>query len=298
MSDFLGRLADRSLGVAKVARPILPSAYAPQREPDSRGIVEMREFIDDERPSGDVDRRGVAATPHPAEEAIATLSSPDVRPGAAGPRAGPGSDRPVRARAAAHTDATGPASARGPAAAARMATPPADKARPAATRRDGGVEAPAAIPAAVPPTPARLGPHRRIGPRSVDSAVPVAPLGTRPAGADLLLPATHDVGAPQPPAEATVLSRLTPSPIRRTHGARVVETADPGTSMPANSGAATRRRLAGEATPGDTAPTITVTIGRVEVRSPAPPVPRQPATPPWKPPHLSLDEFLARRPGR
>jgi hypothetical protein len=224
MADFFTRLSARTLGLAPIASPRRPPAYAATPDlPD----------VHLEVPASPVE----SDAPFPAPTKIPMAPRPDRRE---------------------QTPAPPRATAQAP-----------DPAHPLVPRAVGR---PADAPRADAPVPAQ--PPADTGP----FAVPHQPVPDRPAApavtaARAPAPVQNDPGAQvRPPIETTLPPPATAAPASR----------------PRAEGRSLRRELPQRA--AEPAPTIAVTIGRVEVRAVMPPAPAKPAPP--RSTLRSLDDYL------
>jgi hypothetical protein len=285
MSRYLRHLAERSLGVADVARAVVPALYADWRRagpawaPDTldsygrEGLeVEPEELPPPHEPRRASRRpRSAEPTPNDSEEAgirPAGARRTDSRPEA--PReAVPAADvpelPPVPTTATRETRRIAPVVTR---------TPPPGRAEP---------RSPRSLPAPAEPVvrSADVGPRRVVASVTEQAAVTVPPiLPSRPS-----LPALESVrhmearqttlapaGAPDAPIPRVVVPRTAAAPATRTAGS--LRGSDP-TGMPAED------RI------------VEISIGRIEVRATPAPV-REHPTPALRP-TLSLDAYLHGR---
>ena len=301
MTDFLTRLAERAMGLGRVVRPVVPSRYAPDVNGLQPGAPVME---DDTMPE---------AVPPALDASVATDASPevvgrysidalgrsvasgstrhDVAPGEIGaaPTAGPPADSPSGPPP---RSATGPAPRPSPLvgfdegdevpsrSTPRSARPTAVTAERSAQRRVN--QAPVVPP---PPTPRGrpsddVAPPTSSAPREAGSrAEVVAPLTGR--SRFTTAPAEPFLVVPHPRVDAWVggpSRELGPPPepaVARPHPTVEVSPA-----------------------PAGPAPTVRVTIGRIEVRAVPPPAPPEPRPAPRSAePALSLDDYLKLRRG-
>ena len=203
------------------------------------------------------------AQPAPAEARpapAAVAPAPAVVPAAAAPTPSLRRERPHAASRAVPEVGVAPArrSSR-----SRDASTGSDTTRPVEARAGDGVDA---LPTA--PRPRADAPARTDVASRHDDPWPAEPRPATAAAAPAATPAT-----PAPPVPATIV------------------VAPPGPALrPADAGSHVPRRGRDER---DAAPTVRVSIGRVELRTP--PVPRSVATAAQRQPRLSLDDYLRER---
>ena len=291
MTDFLTRLAERSLGIASVVTPLQPpmfapgsllAAGAPQETPTEEEALESAEPEQSPRfrpvlavSKGDEEgRRDTTGTLFPSRISLVAPSTalPEEPP----PHlfdTQPGVPRRELARV------VEPPTAFSPSVSPRTLRPAS-----APVREEDGKPVPAAVmtPSAQPYEADQQHGHDR-------SASRVSPL-----------PETH-TAALTSEQRATQGTQDTP----RVIGPHVaLETAPtpslervPTPSVAAGAFPGDQPRTAQE--PAPTAPTIRVSIGRIEVRAIMPPAPPAQRTPPARPrPQLSLEDYLQRHGGR
>ena len=316
MTDFLTRLAERALGVAPVAHPLIPSLYAP----DVNGLLsELAETEDDSTP----------ATKEPSALDATGPSPPVLGPADA---AGRHSADPFGWSAVADSirhDATPSEVASAPTG--RTSADPSSGRRPPLPAGTTPARSPVAdrehrgharVPPIVPERPVVPGAKPPVTP-SVRRALPATssldethswrPLGPRVVANETASLAVREPRDSGPSAEVTDLGagpllRSTPKPARRSSRPGEVEPylvmprPDAFSSGPSRDGAppplaVTRQRPSLEVPPAPTAaaPTIRVTIGRIEVRAAAPPAPPEPEPTHRPEPALSLDDYLKGR---
>jgi hypothetical protein len=286
MIDFLNRLAARALGVAPVATPMIPTIYSASpgwieadrgadRAGEARGVLAGPTI-----PGGGFDRRADSSAWYPEDTIDPSLPMPEparhpqdtIDPSLPMPEGRPGR-RPGRDLTPAPGN-SGPEPTPVPVPRPGLADLPGwdDGAAPARGVDDGAARI------------ARLARSPGIG----GEDRPIVP-GLRPAPGDE--PRVMPIGAGAagrveagiaPPAPVRARGEPTPSalPVIGDHGPRITP----------------RARRGPAARPGPEAPSIRVTIGRIEVRAefvtPAPaPAPARPL----RPSSLSLDDYLRQR---
>jgi len=294
MSDYLDNLVAKSRGLAKAVEPRLTSLFEP---PQPSGQFNAAPWSRDQEAAPAEPRLGMeltrdSPTDPPRGDAPAEPSLSVSRREASGDSRLQPPDRvtartkevsrppmlipPRPAAPIVAGDASGPAQ------------PRAEGDRPVANERAGrrstpGKESP-------PPTPARLaeqqGVGRQIEPtaRAAPIMPPITPVVTSAGGTpqpNAAAPTLIESAAPASPTTLLIAPIAVPA-----RGTRQPDSAAP--TMPATTELAAER---------EQAPTIKITIGRVDVRAvmPAPPAPRP--APARRDPQLSLDDYLKRRSG-
>jgi hypothetical protein len=275
MSDYLDNLVIKSRGLATEVEPRLTSLFEPppsgQFNPAPFSLDQEEAHAEPAEPSLSVSSREASGDARLQRPDRVTARTADVSrpPMLIPPR--PAAPAPIVAG-----DASGPA------------PPRAGGDRPVANERAGRRSTPGQeLP---PPTPARLAEQQGVGPQieSTARAAPIAPLitpavtsagGTRQPNA--AAPMLIESAAPASPT--TLLIAPMAVPARET---RQPDSAAP--TMPAT------KELAAER---EQAPTIKITIGRVDVRAVMPAAPAPRPAPARRDPQLSLDDYLKRRSG-
>lgn len=280
MSDFLGRLAARTLGLAPVVAPRLPSLFEPPAGP-----VALPAALT-ERPALGLEEEEHDAVPEPRP-------TPPRRPDTARGQREPAGEAPARTvplRSAGRREREPTPDA---AAAPRTAPPVPVSARVV----PGAVEGPRGRVA--PPSPARASRSAREG--SLDGRATAGPEVRAPLGSATVGPVAAGL-APVPRA-----AREEPAKPARAAAASVpAQPPAPGSSLPSPLGSLAPSRLphfpqlAALTTAGrrsEPPPRVEVTIGRIEVRatSTASAAPARRAAASSVP---SLDDYLRRRDGR
>ena len=302
MTDFLARLAERALGVAPVAHPLIPSLYAP----DVNGLLpELPETEDDSTP----------ATEEPSALDATGPSPPVVGPAdAAGRHSADPFGRSTVADSIRH-DAMPSEVASAPSSGRRPPSPGTTPARSPVA--DGEHRAEARVPSTVPERPVALYAEPPVTP-SVRRALHATssldgtrdgtrswrPLGPRVVANETASLAVREPRDSGPSAEVTDPGAQRSSLPGEGEPYLVVPRPRPdaSSSRPSRDGAppplaATRQPPSLEVPPAPTAvaPTIRVTIGRIEVRAAAPPTPPEPEPTHRPEPALSLDAYLKLR---
>jgi len=246
MTDFLARLAERALGVAPVAHPLIPSLYAP----DVNGLLpELPEREDDSTP----------ATEDPSALDATGPSPPVIGPAdAAGRHSADPFGRSTVADSIRH-DAMPSKVASAPSSGRRPPSPGTTPARSPVD--DGEHRGEARVPSTVPERPVAL-----------YAEPPVTPSVRRALHATSSLDGTRDGTRSWRPLGPRVVANETASLAVRE---------PPSLEVPP--------------APTAVAPTIRVTIGRIEVRAAAPPTPPEPEPTHRPEPALSLDAYLKLR---
>ena len=278
MSDFLSRLAARSLGRATIVRPRLPGRFespigAPAATPvDLEVVEEAAAPVGDRGRSPPRDRPATPAQRKPAEVGAVPLS----------PLPRPAKPASLASRAA-------------------PVAPPVPVAVPAPSTPS------AALPPGVPPVP--LAP---IVPSTVPVAARLEPLPTpappreplRPAvravpptaqAAPIVSPTRRELGRIEWIAPDKREDQRTTEPSADEPDVRIVAVSPPVTMVVPRQSAEQAEPLKALPPASPAAPTIRVTIGRIEVRAVSPPAPAEPRS--AAAPALSLEEYL-RRGGR
>jgi hypothetical protein len=281
MSDFLSRLADRTLGRAPFVDPLVRSRYVPALELEVDAEVSPS-FLP-------IPRR----VDHDAAPPAGPAPTVDPEPVAAVLPAGTRPPEPTLAHLRAQPGREAPPTAPETGASVEVAdVPPASRA--------------AAPPAAAHP-PAVGPPHRTPRPvsrrreQSDDRQPTVEPLPAQPGP----LPGRRKLVSPEPtlgPSQAEAGPGAEAAPLERAFRVGVPRPADPAAAPPRALDApepfvpAPRRHAASSLALARYDPQpVHVTIGRVEVRAPAASPPPAPA--PQRGPALSLDEYLRTRGG-
>ncbi len=260
MSDFLNRLTARTLGLAPLAQPIIPTMFAP--DSPWQGVSEPLE-------QPEVHTSGASETPLSEERKKATLPAPSEPVSDARLQAG---DEPLVQRPAAILRQSGPTPSL-----ADDQGPPREKAEPSPSAEAISHRA-ALVPADAEETLHRAEP----APSSDEASAPRQGEREPLPGAAAPKGATHlDVQMVVPRTLAHGLEKATPA------GAATDETRRPPAPHP---------DPGGEAHTGSQPPVIRVTIGRIEVRAVFPPAAAAPAAArKTVAAVLSLDDYLKQR---
>jgi hypothetical protein len=296
MTDFLTRLAERAMGLGRVVRPVVPSRYAP----DVNGLQPGAPVLEDDTMPEAVPPVATAASPEVVGRYSIDALGRSVAADSARPAVAPGE---IGAALTARLPADSPS---GPPP--RSATGPAPRPSPLVGFEEGD-DAPArstprpARPAAVtaerweqrrvnqaPVVPAPPAPRDRPS----DDVAPPTSSAPREAGssAEMVAPLTGRSRFTTPPAGPFL---VVPHP-------RVdASVGGPSRELgPPTEPAVARPHPTFEVSPAPAgpAPTVRVTIGRIEVRAVPPPAPPEPRPAPRSAePALSLDDYLKLRRG-
>jgi hypothetical protein len=294
VSGFLSTLVQRAHGEAPPVVPLAASIYTRRVAP-----LELVEEIDGEAVEEAVAPHAGARVPAPAvtepvEDVAAPAAQAEPAPGSGAPPGKLARERPAAERATERAEGTQP--------------------RPQPHERDAPTPSSRAITGSVEPWVEPAGrdqPSPAVGPRRPRPAgVPPQPdrphpSSGRPAAVPPALPGRSPASA-APPGAPRLPARLAPAPIapalRRGSGAgtSAPSAPKPGAieTMPGAPSAprpAARRPAPVEDAPPERLETILVSIGRVEVRAPAP-RPGRPTPPPApRGPSQSLDDYLSER---
>jgi len=261
MTDFLSRLAERTLGLAPVVQPLVRPLSAPVFEPPPGPVAAV------EVPELAAAPLAPARKPNPLARSRPLPEEPEAEQAGDGrhaeqqaPEAPPPEEVVVPGRESVAAP-PGPA----PARALPAASAPVERA--AARRSSQTLEERPARPVAEPPPRRAPRPAHGLEPRLVqETTEPRRPRSS---------PREHErplVSAPAPDGPALV-------PPRRRGRRSAEEAGEPGAAAPQEG-------------------PVQVTIGRVEIRPPAPAPPAEAPRPRWSPPFLSLDDYLERSAGR
>jgi len=319
VTDFLTRLAERVMGVGRVVHPVLPSRYAPdvsglQQEapeteddsalelelpPPPTSSVNRRDGLDRVR-IDPVPQRVAASAARPAPRATTAATPPllearrdDSPPPAAAP------SRPSRTiaaeRLASAAASRAPGGEQGTAGRAVGATPMPARGESPPARRPPDRISPSAT-----DEPRSAGPPSGPGQTVSAAAGEPSASGSRPVAAAVASDRSRPTDkawrrSSTPPDAEAFLVAPAPRPDSPVHGPRHDT---PRPTPPAL--VAPRPQPAFPASPGPraAAPTVRVTIGRIEVRAVAPPAPPiLPPAPQSTQPTLSLDDYLRVRRG-
>lgn len=279
MSDYLTRLARKALGREPVLQPRLPGLFEPSTVGGLMGETASRS-------------EGLSEAEPPARTAPDQPPSP-LRPRGVVPRATPASPpqpAPIqppsgeqRPREASPVPARGNRAAPAVEETATLPEVVGPLTRP--QRREGGVS---------PPGP-QSGPAAEAARPAALKAPPPEPLAPQPQPSDAVEPAATPVDR-LPGHETARIDRSGPTRLRVAAPPAPV-TAAPPLAEPAPAPTRSESRAARIQTSSPTAPTIRVSIGRVEVRLLAPPAPPSPSPLSQRKPAISLDDYLRGRHG-
>jgi hypothetical protein len=268
MTDYLEHLAARALGLADVVRPRLIGLFEPLDPSDTVVAAEPFEVQEIERPSG----RAMPPDPRPVPERSVARRQETPRPAAEARRLQV-DDRGRAPPASSTRSERQPSEPERAAPPAETAAPPRESDSPAVTAAD--VETPPARQAAAVPAPS---------PASSTPGRPPSWPGPRP-------PAISQ----DPPTVAASPRRTAGGPPRSAPQSRVESPSPPRppSALAPPNGPEPRRGERDASSPAPTAPTIRVTIGRVDVRALAQPAPRPAA--PRRASAIALNEYLKQR---
>jgi hypothetical protein len=268
MTDYLEHLAARALGQADLVRPRLPGLFEPL-DPSEAAATEPFRAQEIERPSG----RAAPVDARPEPEKSVRRSPKSASPTAAGQR--PPMADPGRASIASSTSSARPSiepQRDGPPA--ETAAPPRESPLPAVSATE------------VEPLPTRQAATPRAGSAaSSDPGGPPSWPGPRP-------PAIPR----EPPTVAASPRGTVGGPPRSAPQSPIELPSPPVRPQPAQAPPKRSEPVRGErdaSSPAAPAPTIRVTIGRVDVRALLQPAPRTAA--PRRGSAVALDEYLKQR---